>query len=117
MHELVRAGLHLWNDDIHHCHMLAQAHENADGNYWHAILHRREADYSNAKYWYRRVGEHPVIHQMQSDFTDWDPFNFVDQCAQSDTGSLRKIQRNEMKHLLDHVRKKYDMDFPETPFH
>lgn len=63
---LVLAGLHLWNDDIDRCHRIAQAHEAAEGNYWHAILHRREPDYSNAKYWYRRVGKHPIFSGLRA---------------------------------------------------
>ena len=29
---LIKAGLHLLNDDIHNCHIIAQEHENPDGN-------------------------------------------------------------------------------------
>jgi hypothetical protein len=60
----VRAGLLLWNDQFDAAHEAAQSIEGEGverlGDYWHAILHRREPDYGNARYWLRRVGPHPV---------------------------------------------------------
>ena len=105
---LIKAGLHLLNDDIHNCHIIAQEHENSDGNYWHAILHRREPDYWNSKYWYNRVGNHPVIQQMKNEEVGWDPFDFVDQCERSDTETERMIQFKEMKFLLNYTLEKYE---------
>jgi hypothetical protein len=37
-------------------HELAQTREDAEGNWVHAYLHRREGDVGNAGYWYRRAG-------------------------------------------------------------
>jgi len=104
---LAKSGLHLLNDDIHNCHIIAQEHENPDGNYWHAILHRREPDYWNSKYWYKRVGDHPVIHDMQKEEPGWDPFDFVDQCEKFNTTQERQIQLQEMTLLLNYIIKKY----------
>ena len=104
---LIKAGLHLLNDDIHNCHIIAQEHKNSDGNYWHAILHRRESDYWNSKYWYKRVGDHPVIHDMQKEEPGWDPFNFVDQCEKFNKAQERQIQLQEMTLLLNYTIKKY----------
>src|SRR5262249_11090967 len=60
--DAVKAGLHVLNDDLERGHALAQAHEgDKTCDYWHAIVHRREGDFDNAKYWLRQVGRHPVL--------------------------------------------------------
>jgi hypothetical protein len=63
------AGLHLWNDDFEAAHNLCQGIDTPSGGYWHGLCHRREghlgsgleSNMGNAKYWFRRVGEHPVF--------------------------------------------------------
>ncbi len=54
------AALWLWQDYLTESHELSQSVETATGSYWHAILHRREGDFSNAKYWYARAAGHPA---------------------------------------------------------
>lgn len=54
------AGLWLWQDYLDESHEICQAIETASGSWWHAILHRREGDFGNAKYWYMKVGNHPA---------------------------------------------------------
>jgi hypothetical protein len=60
----LQAGLLLWNDDLDASHTVSQDVETQTGSYWHGIMHRMEGDYSNAKYWFRRVGSHPVYAQV-----------------------------------------------------
>ena len=78
-------------------HQVSQDLSSREGSYWHAIAHRIEPDSSNAGYWFRRVGEHPVfpeVHRSASAVLDryrtswklkpaWDPFLFVDWCEEA----------------------------------
>jgi hypothetical protein len=63
--DLILAALWLLEGDLDQSHRYSQKWENSNGNYWHAIMHRREGDYGNAKYWYRRVEKHPVAEQLR----------------------------------------------------
>ena len=60
----VLAGLWLWHDWLDESHLISQSLHSSTGSFWHAIMHRREGDFSNSKYWYARCEEHPVIQQM-----------------------------------------------------
>ena len=52
------AGFWLWFDALAESHAISQDLVSASGSFWHAILHRREGDFSNAKYWYQRCRTH-----------------------------------------------------------
>ena len=120
--EICRAGLLLWNDDLDAAHPLAQADESPTGSFWHAIIHRREADFSNANYWWERTGNHPVFEEIHdlvlhrvADFPfldelrasgHWEPRAFTDFCQKSrESGELKsqlaEVQRLEMRVLLE----------------
>src|SRR5881397_3830475 len=45
-------------------HRLAQDCETAEGELWHAILHRQEPDSGNAAYWFRKAGPHPIFTEV-----------------------------------------------------
>jgi hypothetical protein len=99
----LRSALHLWNDSLDRCHSLAQDIHDATGSYLHGVMHRREPDYANAKYWFRRVGTHPVFGKLAP---DWDPFDMVDRCekAARDPGleaGLRELQAREIRLLAE----------------
>jgi hypothetical protein len=58
------AGLWLWVDELDRSHQITQEIVSPTGSFWHAIMHRREGDFSNAKYWYRRCDTHHVNKMM-----------------------------------------------------
>lgn len=121
------SGLWLLHDFLHESHELSQEIETADGSYWHGIMHRREPDYGNSKYWFRRVGEHAVFPQLltagqaliaKAGATDaaarelaradrWDPYRFVDWCEELADGQAQqrtlaeKIAQEEWRLLFE----------------
>lgn len=60
----VLAGLWLRFDALDQSHKICQAIETPEGSFWHAIVHRREGDFSNSKYWFDRVGPSPLYKTM-----------------------------------------------------
>ena len=105
--DAVKAGLHLLNDDLARSHALAQEHEgDKTCDYWHAIVHRREGDFDNAKYWLRQVGRHPVLSRVH----DGGPsaaIVFVDRCRdakEADRAVLEAIQKREILGLVAYAR-------------
>ena len=68
----LKAGLHLFNDSLNLSHSYSQQIEDdATGCYWHGIMHRMEGDYSNANYWLRSAGSHPVKSLLNARVADW----------------------------------------------
>src|ERR1035437_973223 len=51
----LHAGLWLLADDLPTAHVLCQDVPTVYGSAWHAHLHRREGDFANARYWWRRA--------------------------------------------------------------
>lgn len=55
------AGLWLYVDELEKSHDASQHLDTPTGAYWHAVMHRREGDFSNAKHWLRRAVNHPAM--------------------------------------------------------
>jgi hypothetical protein len=68
---LARALVLLWHDHLDAAHHLAQAVESPDGSLVHAIMHRREPDFWNSKYWWRRAGKHRCFPELARRVTEW----------------------------------------------
>ena len=79
------SGLWLIAGDLDRSHTISQDLPSAEGSFLHGIMHRREGDFSNAKYWFRRVGSHPVFEQISNHAGTVydDPFEFVDECREA----------------------------------
>ncbi len=92
------AGLWLYADDLERSHAICQADPSPTGSMWHAILHRREGDFWNSKYWLRQAGAHPAF----VGWSGYDPARFVDQVQSgSDPGTLLQMQREEWRRLFE----------------
>ncbi len=64
-HEALLAGLWLYVDDLDAAHRICQRHEGEPTfDYWHAMLHRREGDFGNSRYWYRRAAAHELLRDQ-----------------------------------------------------
>jgi len=120
------AGVWLLHDYLEHSHEISQTIKTPEGSYWHAIMHRREPDYSNAKYWFRQVGEHAIFPALEVKATtiaedsgapqlapiveqsNWDAFRFVDLChaqyhkKNAAEQACREIAMAEWRLLFDH---------------
>jgi hypothetical protein len=57
----------LWHDHWEEAHAVAQSDEGEpEYDLLHAIVHRREGDFSNASYWFRSAGSHPLYETLFS---------------------------------------------------
>jgi hypothetical protein len=120
------------HDYLHEAHQLVQAGDESQRTaaYWHAIMHRREPDYSNSRYWFRRVGVHPVFEDIASELLalrnddkfwsclggdrlldktgQWNAMAFVDLCQECGADwseraqAAARVQEIEMRRLLEY---------------
>lgn len=96
----VAAGLWLFVDDLESAHEVCQASGAPTCSMWHAILHRREGDFSNAAYWLHRAGAHPALKSIAG----YEPFWFLDEVKarhKVNPSDLVALQRQEWRALFD----------------
>ncbi len=126
----LRAAALLYNDHHDEAHDIVQEMTDIDGALIHGILHRREPDYWNAKYWFRRFVAHPAhvalgrrlaaLAKTPDEAAQaraltlpgaFDPFEFVDACESAaklpstdpTTIWLRRVQHAEFEELVNHL--------------
>jgi hypothetical protein len=125
------AALWLYHNYLEKSHEISQSIDTQEGSYWHGIMHRREPDFQNSKYWFRRVGRHPIFKPLHieakelalgSDIHEsaefllkqpgWDPIAFIDLCEacikkrSPDEALCRQIQQREWELLFDYCFRK-----------
>ena len=122
---LVRGALLYSVDAIHEAHTLFQDAKGDLGSYWHGMMHRREGDFDNARYWFRRTGVLPVFSEMHRAASEtsalmarqsnWDPYLFTGECEQARFGEteslnqLSTLQKIEFEVLFDYCWRKSEL--------
>ena len=124
----LRALALVWQDHLDEAHGLVQDLSGPEAAWVHGIIHRREPDYSNARYWFHRVGGHEALESMADVAAPilashaalpfrlirdgrWDAFAFIDAVAASlrqgpqsaDAALLRILQAGEIGVLGRHL--------------
>ena len=110
-------------------HDIVGSLDSPEATYAHAMIHRQEGastgeaglpGYSNSRYWFSCLGEHPLFAQMTEfvaahpgvprtmSSSEWDPAAFVQHCARSeqsgspeDLAFCTAVQRKEWELLFD----------------
>lgn len=117
--KLIRGGLLNALDAIDEAHRIFQDDSSDLGAYWHGIMHRREGDFDNARYWFRRAGSLPWFAECHREAanisadvakqSNWDAYLMTGQCEQDRFGAeeltdeLLELQWTEFNHLFDYT--------------
>ncbi len=113
------SALWLWHNFLDASHQISQDLPCSTGSLLHAIMHRREPDAWNSKYWFRKVGYHPLYVELAplaaklgyGNGITWDAEGFVDAVeAERDLGTerehqLEQVQECELRLLLEQCRR------------
>ena len=119
---LVRGGLFYAIDALDEAHAFFQDAKGDLGAYWHGMMHRREGDFDNARYWFRRCGALPCADALHSEAArvsplmarqmSWDAYVLTGECEQAAHGAEESraecvaLLRVEFDGLLDYCWRK-----------
>ena len=119
---LVRGAVLYALDELDAAHRIFQEDHSDLGSYWHGMMHRREGDFENARYWFWRAGRLPAFQEMHEASRSvsptmarqegWDPYLLTGQCEQVRFGAheltqeCQRLLRVEFDALLEHSWKK-----------
>ena len=105
---LVRGLLLYGIDDLPPAHAVFQEDHTGVGSYTHGMLHRREGDFDNARYWFRRAGKlgffsdlHGAASRVSANMgrqVSWDPYLLTGLCEQASRGD--EVLRDECRALV-----------------
>lgn len=114
------SALWLLHNYLDRSHTISQDIPTGEGSYWHGIMHRREPDFPNAKYWFRRVGQHAVFDSLPAaaraicdslavedpslrQLADgpWDPMLFIDCCENAYRGDPGSAAAEACRRMAD----------------
>ena len=123
---LIRSALLLWHDHLEASHEISQCLNSKDGCFLHALMHRREPDFPNAKYWLNRTGQYKAYSEIAKRskillkegnlpklFTgEWNPYAMVDSVEHAKPNTqtyktLQKIQQIEMEIFIENIALSY----------
>jgi hypothetical protein len=98
--KLFVGGLWYAVDDLDSAHEIFQEDSSVEGSYWHGMLHRREGDYFNARYWFRRAGRIEALR----DSPLFDADDFAKRCE----AAQGNVRDSVLKELLDTQRREWE---------
>jgi hypothetical protein len=93
-HPSLVAGIWLYVDDLDRSHRSSQTDDSTEGAMWHSIMHRREGDFDNSRYWLRRAGGLPAFAGLDR----YDPLRMIrdaEEARGADPAPLVELQRLE----------------------
>ena len=115
---LVRGALFYAVDALDAAHRIFQDEPGDLGSYWHGMMHRREGDFDNARYWFRRAGRLSIsdrLHEAAAAVSatmakqeSWDAYLLTGMCEQAKFGDTDavpecvRLQRVEFDEMLAH---------------
>ena len=116
---LVRGALLYAVDALDDAHRIFQDEPGDLGSYWHGMMHRREGDFDNARYWFRRAGALPIFDRMHAAAAEvsanmakqlsWDAYLLAGMCEQAKFGDgdaipeCQRLQRVEFEQVFDYT--------------